>query len=474
MPLYPHQAKSVNEVLSALKNHNGVLYQGGTGSGKTVMFCHLTSMAKGQVWILVNREELLKSAYRTLRKNHNITAELLHPKMKKFNPDGKVIIAMVQTLRNRKDIDTSKASLVIVDEAHLTDFDSQIQRFRNAKKLGLSATPKRKGRVKQLCDFYTKLISGPSVKDLIQRGFLVGCKAFTFNAIDLSKIDTFKGDYDERQMFVEFDKPTIYTGVVNNWIRLAKDTKTIVFCVNIDHAKKMTAEFLAAGIMAKFVVSVGQDESRKDILKQWSSDEFPVLVNASILTTGFDEPSLETVVLARATQSEVLYDQMIGRGARTYEGKTHFNLLDFGENLQRFGEYDRARSYSLIHSVRLKKGAPVMKECPSCHAYLLGSLKVCSECNFVFPLSKQELIEIELAPYISVNWGSIDPNNPEQLDKIMRAKKKTPAWVARQIFVKGVQGWEEMVRNFGSFKGYSNGWAYRAIENLNSKVKSSV
>jgi len=87
MPLYPHQAKSTNEILSALRQHQGVLYQAGTGSGKTVTFCHIASLAKGQVWILVNREELLKSAYKTLKKNHVITAQILHPKVKSFDPN---------------------------------------------------------------------------------------------------------------------------------------------------------------------------------------------------------------------------------------------------------------------------------------------------------------------------------------------------------------------------------------------------
>jgi superfamily II DNA or RNA helicase len=64
---------------------------------------------------------------------------------------------MVQTLRKRPEIQTNQASLLIIDEAHLTDFDKTIPRFTNAKRLGLSATPKRAGRLNQLTNFYSKI-----------------------------------------------------------------------------------------------------------------------------------------------------------------------------------------------------------------------------------------------------------------------------------------------------------------------------
>jgi DNA repair protein RadD len=202
------------------------------------------------------------------------------------------------------------------------------------------------------------------------------------------------------------------------------------------------------------------------VIEQWRRGEFDVLVNASIFTTGFDEPSIGCVILARATMSENLYLQMIGRGSRIFKDKTDFTLLDFGENVQRHGEYNQARIYSLVHSVRLTKGAPVIKECPQCNSYLIGSSRTCNFCGYNFPLSKKEIVEVELAPYISLNIGNIDVTNPDQLDRILRAKKKTPSWAARQIFVTNRENARNLIKNFANFKGYKNYWVELTYKTL--------
>lgn len=462
--LRPYQQDIVTQTRESFRKHRGVLIQSETGSGKTVIFSDITAAATVPVWILVHREELLKSAYRSLKKAGMVPG-ILHPKAPKPT-DQRVVVAMVQTLKRRPDISLSHVGLLIIDECHLTDFDLVVPRFPNARRLGFTATPLRKGRQAQLTDFYTKMVSGPSVQNLIDMGFLVPCDTYTYNVVATKNLPTVKGDFDEAIMYSEFDKNIVYNGVIDNWLRLTPNKKTLMFCVNIKHAQSMCAEFNARGIGAKYIVSTGQEGSRSDILDEWRRGEFPVLINASIFTTGFDEPSIECVVLVRATTSENLYRQMIGRGSRTNPGKSKFILLDFGENVDRHGTYNQERKYSLAHKTRNTIGAPIMKECPPCGAYISGSAKICPYCGYEYPLTKAELVEIELAPYVSGSLGEIDVNDLPKLELIRKARKYTPAWVTRQIVVKEPEKARQLIMDYAMMKGYRTAWIYREYSRL--------
>jgi DNA repair protein RadD len=111
------------------------------------------------------------------------------------------------------------------------------------------------------------------------------------------------------------------------------------------------------------------------------------LVNVNVLTTGFDAPNIDCVVLARPTLSPGLYAQMVGRILRIAPGKTDGLVLDYGGNIQRHGAVD-----AII--IKTKSGggggeAPV-RECPQCHHVLHISLSRCAECGYVFPMPEPE------------------------------------------------------------------------------------
>lgn len=465
MKLRQYQQTQVDETRQSFREgHNGVLFQLHTGGGKTVCFSSICTTAKSPVWILVHREELLNSAVKSLRKL-GVNPEILHPKTKDFNPSADFVVAMVQTLK-RRDYDLRSVKLLIIDECHMTDFDSQIPRFENAKRIGFSATPKRKGRQAQLTDFYTKMTTGPTIKKLIKMGFLVDCKTFTRSVISLEKLRKKGNDYREDDMYGEFDKNIIYSGIVENWKNISPNKKTIVFCVNIKHAERMTDEFNQKGVRAKFITSTMEGD-RSETLNEWRRGEFPVLINASIFTTGFDEPSIECVILARATMSENLYLQMIGRGSRISPNKENFYLLDFGENVERHGTYSQDRSYSLAHKYNSKLGAGIMKECPECGAYIPGSTKVCSFCGYKYPPTKEELIEIELKPYREQDLSTIiDVTDIPKMELIRKARKYKIHWVCRQIIAKDPNNAIKLIKEYANYKNYKNEWTIKTLKRL--------
>jgi len=120
----------------------------------------------------------------------------------------------------------------------------------------------------------------------------------------------------------------------------AKGTKTLIFNNGINTSKIVHQMFKDAGYEARHLDNTHSEVERRDILHWFRTVPNAVLSSVSILTTGFDEPTVETIILNRATKSLTLYHQMIGRGSRVLPGKTDFNVIDLGNNARRFGLWE--------------------------------------------------------------------------------------------------------------------------------------
>ena len=87
------------------------------------------------------------------------------------------------------------------------------------------------------------------------------------------------------------------------------------------------------------------------------------LLILEFILKGYDYKPLETIIVLRATTSETLWLQMIGRGSRIYENKSHFNILDFGSNAERLGLYKQDREWVLDGNYSTSEGVAPVKEC---------------------------------------------------------------------------------------------------------------
>jgi superfamily II DNA or RNA helicase len=122
--------------------------------------------------------------------------------------------------------------------------------------------------------------------------------------------------------------------------QIAKGTKTLIFNNGINTSKQVYMMFREAGYDIKHLDNTNNEQERKEILQWFHETPNAVLSSVSILTTGFDEPTVETIILNRATKSLTLYHQMIGRGSRIIPGKDIFNVIDLGNNAKRFGLWE--------------------------------------------------------------------------------------------------------------------------------------
>ncbi len=215
-------------------------------------------------------------------------------------------------------------------------------------------------------------------------------------------------------------------------------------------------------------------KERERILADFRDGIFPVLNNCGILTTGYDEPSIDAIIMNRATMSLPLWLQCQGRGSRPFPNKLNFTVIDFGGNHDRHGLWNEQREWSL-KPPRKKgpaKAAPV-KRCPACQAMLPASVMVCEYCDYEFPpAASSELAEgvavLKIAP---VGQRRISTLSLEELAVLQKKKviKHTLIW--RIVRSKGATAIEQ----YAKIMKYSYGWVGRMIDEIaDSKFKDKL
>lgn len=476
--LRPYQVEAKNEVREKFQEGaKRVILCKPTGSGKTVTFADIArdTVKNGfTVMVVVDRQELLKQA------KEKLTEYGLNPSLITAGKTGRrganAYIATVQTLVRRE---LPPVDLIIIDEAHKQIFDKVLdnEEYKNAMVIGATATPKRTGRMNQLSKYYDKMVETITISELIQLGFLV--PAITYGAkVDTSNIKTKGHDYDTQSMFDAFNKTTLYAGVVEKYKKFADGTKAICFNINVEHSKKVTQSFLNAGIKAVHLDGKTLKSERARILKAFSMGMIKVLCNVDVLTTGYDEWTIETVIVNRATKSLPLWLQMAGRGSRItphplqrkqgYLQKEHFNLIDMGGNVFNLGFWEQDREFSLTHKTRDSIQAAPVRICPEdkydhpteeimeervqrgepdrkigCGAMLHASAPNCKFCGFIFERKKKEPEEaefVQLENYESLPielvgkaFGSM---NFEELETVKKVRGYKFGWLIKQIIIR--------------------------------------
>lgn len=312
-----------------------------TGSGKTVIFSHIPQVIEDSLPMLVlaHRSELLSQATEKILWS-NPQFDIQTEKAEEVaDLTGDVIVASVQTL-GRSD---SKRILkfpkdyfksIIVDEAHHASAESyrRILDYFNPKfLLGVTATPQRSDSIR-LTDVFQEITYYKNIQDLIKEGYLsriIGYRVKTNT--DISEVETSHGDYTLSQLEDKIDNTERNTLVVKSYLQFASNKKAVVFASGVNHAKHLAASFTQNKISVRVVVGDTPDEERKQILLDFKNGDIKVIVNVGVLTEGFDEPSIDAIIIARPTRSTLLYTQIVGRGTRIFEGKEHCIIIDIAD-----------------------------------------------------------------------------------------------------------------------------------------------
>jgi type I site-specific restriction endonuclease len=252
-------------------------------------------------------------------------------------------VAMVETLNNRLQndkLELQDVGLIIIDEAHYNSFRKLFQYFEHGNILGVTATPFSSNINLPMKDNYRELIVGHSIAELIEKGFLSRANTYSYDVhLGILKIGI-DGDYTVSSSERLYNDYVMQQKLVAAYKEKGLGKKTLIFNNGINTSRQVYTLFKEQGYEIEHLDNTHTDTERKAILTWFKHKPDAILTSVGILTTGFDEPTIDTIILNRATKSLTLYHQMIGRGSRKLPNKSEFSVIDLGNNAMRFGLWD--------------------------------------------------------------------------------------------------------------------------------------
>lgn len=348
LKLRPYQEEALD--VSLRKWRNGVnrqLIALPTGTGKTVIFANLLRHHEidGRMLVLVHRRELAEQAAKAFKRWALSVQVGIDMGDSASHSKDQVVIAGVQSLnaqnasRLRKKFSKKDFTVAVCDEAHHSVAPSfkgvlDYLGFLSSEKkllLGMTATPVRADG-KSLGSIYQEMIYNMPLLRAIELGYLCDLRGYRVGTrTNLDHVKCRRGDFEEESLSRAINTPERNEMIVRVWEANACHRSTIVFCGNIRHGKDVASAFQRNGVSAECVW--GGDPERDSKIEQHKRGKIKVLMNCALLTEGYDDQNIAAVVLARPTQSEPLYAQMIGRGTRVgTSGKKDCVVIDVVDN----------------------------------------------------------------------------------------------------------------------------------------------
>lgn len=312
-----------------------------TGMGKTVIFAQLLADLGIPTLVLAHREELLFQAREKISRASGLAANTIDIILQSQpNPQARIWVASVQTLTRGDRLDKIKPELMIIDECHHScakTYQNVIFSYPGIPVVGFTATPTRSNRTekKNLAELWDKIVYQMPIKKAVLDGWLANILYYRVKSgISLNDVKTSNGDFQAGDLSKRVNAKSRNQATVSKYQELGGG-KAVVFCVDVEHAINMQAEFEAACIESIFICGDTDKDTRRETLEKFQASQHGknlVITNCGVLTEGWDCPDLRQVILARPTKSEILYLQMLGRGTRKSHGKNSIIVVDIADN----------------------------------------------------------------------------------------------------------------------------------------------
>ena len=410
MILRPYQQDAVNAVWEHLRTRQDnpcVVLP--TGTGKSLVLAQLATDAvtlwQARVIILAHVKELLEqNADKLNRLCPDLDVGIYSAGLGHRDTDHPVIVAGIQSVYQRAD-ELGPFDVVIVDEAHLipADGDGMYRTFIAAAQasnpklrvVGMTATPYRLkgGMICQPENILNHVCCEAGIREMIAQNYLcpVRSRGSAVKA-DLANLHTRGGEFIAGEIAEAMDKTELVDAACKEIAELTGRRKsTLIFTASVEHCHHVARQVQAiTGAECGVVTGETPADDRAETLGRFKAGRLKYLANVNVLTTGFDAPNVDCVVLLRPTASTGLYVQMVGRGTRIHFAKRDCTVLDYGGNVLRHGPIDAVQP-----SGGTGGGEAPCKECPTCMAVIMAGCSVCPECGHVFPAPEGGFIGLD-------------------------------------------------------------------------------
>ena len=434
--LREYQTELYDKTVDAFRRGNKrVLVTVGCGAGKSYIFAKMAERTKGPVLVLTHRRELLDQTGQLFREQ-GIDAR----------------VEMILTEANRLG-QYERPALIITDEAHLSRSNSwmKVLDHYSTFTVGFTATPIRLDG-KPLGDIYDELVTGVSVRWLIDNHRLAPYEYYAPTTVETEGLRVQAGDYVIRDLEQLMTDRAIYSDVLKSWERLAKGQKTIAYCVSVKHAQETAAMFCQAGYPAVEIDGATPPKKRAEIMRDFRDGKIMVLCNVGIISEGVSIDDVSCCLLLRPTESHALYWQQGMRAMRYQPGKVA-TIIDCVGNYSRNPLFDADVEWSLTQSVRKKPrisdtGDFFIRTCPECFM-VFKTAATCPFCGAEYPLHPREIKvrqDIELARITAQEAEAAERKRKQA--RMEQGKAKTfPELLAigRERGYKNPAAWAQMV-----------------------------
>ncbi len=346
-----------------------------TGTGKTIVFGLLAKELNVKTIIIAHREQLIKQAVDKV--------SMVWPEAKigvvmaeQEEVDAQIVVASIQSAsrpQRLKRLKEQDFTLCIIDEAHhatSSSYRTLLQElgflYDPAKLLvGVTATPSRQDR-NSLGDIFEEVVFERSIGVMIRAGYLADLKGKRIlTATNLDDISLNGGDFVKCQLAEVCNSPERNSLIVDSFLEHAPQRKGIAFTCDVQHAIDLAETFKKKRVTASTIYGAMPDDEKASIMARFACGELQILANCALLTEGYDQPDISTVLMCRPTRSQSLYIQCVGRGTRLHPGKTDCLVLDFCDNfhdIQNIATLEKAVSLPSDEKTKNKEGESLIKE----------------------------------------------------------------------------------------------------------------